>query len=441
MAGSNIRDRIVTAEEAAKAVPSGARVRFPIGQNPLLICDQLAARLGVDLDEIEMVHTATGGNFPWTERGFEDSTSVVHEHWAAPVCWEAMKARRHDYLPMPFSLRFKAANDDRSAEEQRNVDVVCVQVSPPDEHGMVNVGRAIWDTPEYMRRADLVLAEIQPDMPIFCGDGSVPADLVTHFVESGTPLARFEMGPEPDFAETLARNVATLIEDGDTLQIGSGNATYQSSGTLARILREERNDLGWHSEATPPAIVGLVEAGVITSKTIPSHPGVSVSANWLALSDDLAFAERNPAIMGREIWKVVDPRAVAEIPHFKAINTVIMMDLSGQGAAESIGTAMHGGTGGLLELTMGALWSPGGRSILVLPSTDASGTRSRIVPLLPEGTQTTIPRTLVDTVVTEYGIARLLGRTARERADALVAVAAPQFRDELEDAAHRLFHP
>src|SRR4051794_11079354 len=110
MAGSNIADRVVTAEVAAKAVPSGARVRFPISQNPLAICDQLAARLG-DLVDVEMVHTAAGSNFAWLEPGFEESFSVTHEHWAGPASWEQMKARRHDYVPMPFSLRFKAARD------------------------------------------------------------------------------------------------------------------------------------------------------------------------------------------------------------------------------------------------------------------------------------------------------------------------------------------
>jgi 4-hydroxybutyrate CoA-transferase len=235
MPGSNIADRIVSAEVAAKAVPSGARVRFPISQNPLQISDQLAARAG-DLADVEMVHTAAGANFAWLEPGFEESFSVVHEHWAGPASWDAMKERRHDYVAMPFSLRFKAALEGRPRSEQRHPNVVCVQVSPPDSEGAVNLGGSVWDTPEYMRRADLVLAEIVPNMPIFNGDARVPADLVTYFVESGTERARMVSPPAPSNADVLAKNVATLIEDGDTLQIGSGSATWGMATALAPIL-------------------------------------------------------------------------------------------------------------------------------------------------------------------------------------------------------------
>jgi 4-hydroxybutyrate CoA-transferase len=151
--------------------------------------------------------------------------------------------------------------------------------------------------------------------------------------------------------------------------------------------------------------------------------------------------ERNPAIQGREIGKVTDPRLLAQIKNFRAINSVMMIDLTGQAAAESIGTEMRSGVGGLLEFMIGALWSDGGQSVLVSPTADSTGTRSRIVPIFPEGTQVSVPRTLIDTVVTEYGVARLFGRTARERAHELISVAAPQFRDELTQAAERLFYP
>ena len=437
---SDWRDRVVTAREAAQKVKSGMRVRIPIGHNPLQICDQLAVRVG-EISDIEIAHSAVGASYPWLEPGFEETFSVVHEHWASQVVWEAMKERRHDYMPLPFSLRFKAAMESRSIAEQRHVDVVCLQVSPPDSDGMVNLGRAIWDTPTFMKGATLVLAEIVPDMPIVCGDGSVPADLVSYFVEeNATPLQKLVAMPESDQSRLLAANVAQLISDGDTLQVGAGNATYGSSGSLVELLAD-RNDLGWHAEATPPAFIGLIRSGVMTSARTTPHPGRAVSSHWVVLEEDEAFVDRNPAFLGQEIAKVVDPHVVSQIPNFKSINTVIMIDLSGQATAESIGTQMHSGTGGQLELAMGALWSPGGRAITLLSATDASGSRSRIVPTLPEGTQATIPRTLIDTVVTEYGIARLLGRTVRERAAELISIAAPEFRDELTAASRRLFYP
>jgi 4-hydroxybutyrate CoA-transferase len=435
-----IAERIVTADAAVKAVRSGMRVRFPTGHNPQLIGDALAARVG-HIDHVQIDHCAAVGDFAWFGQGLEETFSVTHEHWAGPACWPAMKERRHDYLPMPFSLRFKAASEGRPVEERRSIDVVCLQVSPPDD-GMVNLGGFVWDAPAYMERADIVLAEILPSMPIMTGDSSVPASLVTQFVESepADDIILPASGPTDSRTQALAANVAKLIGDGDCIQVGAGTATFGVAAALSELLCD-RNDLGWHSETTPPTIPTLISAGVINSSQIPTHPGVSVSAGWVITADSRPFMERNPKVQAWQINRVVDPRAVAEIPRFKAVNTVIMMDLSGQAAAETVGSEMHGGTGGLLELTMGALWSRGGRAITVLPATDRTGLRSRIVPVLPEGTQGTVPRTLVDTVVTEFGVARLWGRTVRERAELLTEIAAPQFREELRHASRTLFYP
>jgi 4-hydroxybutyrate CoA-transferase len=431
--------RTVSVEEAAKAVKSGMRVRFPVGHNIMGIADQIAARYG-ELTDVEVAHTSAPGNFAWCEPGLESSFSVVQEHWAAQPVWPAMQERRMDYLPMPFSLRFKADWDERPVDERRPAEVVCVQVAPPDADGMVNVGRHIWDAPEYMRRADVVIAEVCPDMPRLAGDGNVPADLVTHFIdEPGIPVNYATPLPAEDEHREMAKLVAGLIDDGDTMQMGVGAAIFMA-GPIQELLAE-RNDLGWHSEATPYGIPSLIQRGNITSKYTDAHPGVCVAANWPVDDADRDWMEQNPKIMGREIWKVTDPTVVASIRNFKAINSVIMIDLTGQAAAESIGTRMHSGTGGLLEFMIGSLWSKGGRSILVSQSRDASGKRSRIVPILPEGTQVTVPRTLVDTVVTEYGVARLFGKTARERAEELIRIAAPEFREELTAASRALFYP
>jgi 4-hydroxybutyrate CoA-transferase len=431
--------RFVSAEEAAKAVKSGMRIRFPVGHNVMGIADQIAARYE-ELSDVEVTHTSAPGNFAWCEPGLEDTFSVVQEHWAAQPVWPAMKERRMDYLPMPFSLRFKADWDERPSDQRRPADVVCVQVSPPDADGMVNVGRHIWDAPEYMRHAEVVIAEVCPDMPRLAGDGNVPADLVTHFIdEPGVPVNYAVALPAEDEHRQMAKLVADLIEDGDTLQMGVGAAVFMS-GPIQELLAE-RNDLGWHSEATPFGIPDLIKAGVITSKYTDAHPGVCVAANWPVEPADREWMEQNPKILGHEIWKVTNPTVVASIKNFKAINSVIMIDLTGQAAAESIGTKMHSGVGGLLEFMVGSLWSPGGRSILVSQARDASGTRSRIVPILPEGTQVSVPRTLADTVVTEYGVANLFGKTARERAAELIRIAAPEFREELTAASRALFYP
>lgn len=427
-------------DAAVATVEPGMRVRFPCGHNSILLGDHLAARAG-ELSGIEVVHTGSNGAFLWLGTGFEADYSVVHEHWASPSAWPMMKERRADYLAMPMSLRFKAERDGRPLDEQRHCDVACIQVSPPDANGMVNLGRYVWDAPDYIRSAGMVLAEIVPNMPIMRGDGNIPVDAITYFVE-GAPMPAGLTIPavRDERNDAIARLVATLINDGDTLQIGAGTATFAIIGALTEELRHH-NDLGWHSELMPPRVSQLIRDGVLTSKRVALHPGVAVSGGFASLAEEADVLDDNPAIQAWEIKKVVDPRVVSSIPNFKAINTAIMIDLTGQMAAETIGTEMHGGTGGLLELVIGSLWSDGGRPITALPSTDRSGTRSRVVPTLPAGTQGTVPRTLVDTVVTEHGIAHLWGKTVRERADALTAVAAPQFRDELEAATRRLYYP
>ncbi len=432
-------ERVVDPDTAVAAIRPGSRVRFPLGHNPQLIGDHLAARVG-ELRDVVIGHTGVGGTFPWLGPGFEDAFSVVHEHWASPLAWKMMNERRADYMPMPFSLRFKAEADGRPADEQKAYDVVCIQVSPPDGTGRVNLGPFVWDAPSYVERADVVLAEVVPNMPRLAGEGTIPVEAVTHFVEGeARPTQGFEM-PVDERTRTLAGHVAEMIQDGDCLQIGAGTATFTMANALVDELAD-RVDLGWHSEATPPGILPLIDHGVMTSRYVGPHPRVAVSAGWAAAGDRMAWLDENRGVAGWEIMRVVDPRTVASIDQFVAINTAIMVDLTGQATAETVGTTMYGGTGGLLELTIGSLWSPRGRSMLVLPSTDRDGTRSRIVPFLPEGSQGTVPRTLVDTVVTEQGVARLWGKTIRERAAELIAVAHPHFRGELEAAARRLFWP
>jgi 4-hydroxybutyrate CoA-transferase len=432
--------RIVSAERAVQAVKPGMRIRFPVGHSPTQISDLLAARVG-ELADMEMSHTAAQFPFLWFGPGFEDTFGVVHEHYAGRQNWSAMKERRHDYLPVPFSLRFKGMQDGRDATEHRGADVLCIEVSPPDARGMVNLGPSVWEAPRWIEHADIVLAEVVPNMPVMCGDGTVSVDDLTYLVEGAPkPSLRLASFPSDENVRRMAEHVASLISDGDTLEIGAGMVTFGIAAMLVELLRD-RNNLGWHSEATPPEIPQLIASGVIDSSRVTPHVGSSAAANWLLLDEDVPFAERNPSIQAREVGRITDPRIVASIPGFKAINTAILVDLSGQAAAESVGSEMHGGTGGLLEFIVGALWSPGGRSIIALPATDPSGTRSRIVGLFPEGTQGTVPRTLADTVVTEHGIARLWGKSVRERAAELISVADPQFREELEAEARKLYYP
>lgn len=431
------QSRLVSAEQALQCIRSKDRVVIPIGCNPQLLGDTLAARMD-ELEDVEVAHTATGWPYLWLQPGLEGPFKVVHEHWASPLGWEAMKGRHHDFLPAPFSLRFKGGEDGRSPLEERSPDVVLVQVTPPDENGMVNLGPHLWNQQEYIARARCTLAEVSKRIPRCRGDTFLPVSALSHLVEYDSPsLAARHIRPGPA-VQSIAGYVAELVRDGDTLQIGGGSTSF---GVVYCEPFSDKQDLGWHAEITPSPIVRLVRDGVINGRRKSIDQGKAVSCGIVGDEEDWAYLQDNSAFELRGCSYVLDPRNIAANDNMVAINAALMVDLTGQIASESIGPTMLSGTGGLLEVVIGALWSRGGRSITVLPATSDEGKSSRIVPLLPEGTVVSVPRLLADVVVTEYGVARLLGKTMRERAESLVAIAHPDFRADLRTAAQRLFYP
>jgi 4-hydroxybutyrate CoA-transferase len=229
-----------------------------------------------------------------------------------------------------------------------------------------------------------------------------------------------------------------LIQDGDTLQIGVGSAAecLAQNGNL-----NNKTDLGWHSETTPRGIIPLVRNGVITGKRKTINTGKLVAIALGGSEEDMKFVDRNPLFELYDSDYVLDPRVVSANDRFVGINAAVAVDLTGQIAAESVGPAILSGPGGQLTFAIGAQLSKGGRFITTLQSTARGGKFSRIVPMLQEGSMITVPRTLADIVVTEFGIARLRGKTHRERALELIAVAHPDFRAELKRQAGDMFWP
>ncbi len=453
------KSRVTSAEDALKAIRSGDRVVIPIGCNPQALGDTLVGRMD-ELDGVELAHTATGWPYIWLQPGMAGSFNIIHEHWASPLASEALKARHHDFLPAPFSLRFKGGESGRSPSEGRDPDVVMVQVTPPDENGMVNLGPHLWNQKEYIARARCALAEVSNRIPRCEGDTELPVDAFTHFVEFDSPsLAARHLRPGPA-VQAIAKYVGELVRDGDTLQIGGGSTSF---GVAYCKPFDDKHDLGWHAEITPSPIVRLVRDGVMTGARKTVDQGKAVSCGIVGDEEDWSFLQGNPAIELQSCSYVLDPRNVAGNDNMVAINAALMVDLTGQIASESLGPTMISGTGGLLEVVIGTLWSKGGRSITVLPSTnpipddssraesdpgsnpaldhDQQQTATRIVPMLPEGTVVSVPRLLADIVVTEHGVARLMGKSIRERADELIAIADPAHRAELKAAAQRLFYP
>ncbi|MDP2953018.1 MAG: acetyl-CoA hydrolase/transferase C-terminal domain-containing protein, partial [Chloroflexota bacterium] len=251
---------------------------------------------------------------------------------------------------------------------------------------------------------------------------------------SGKPL-----GELPRHVKPIAEHVSALIRNGDTLQLGTGG----TSEALVRAgLLEGKEDIGWHSEVTPGGIVRLVKEGVVTGryKTIDRGKAVAAALGG-GTQEEMAFVHLNPLFELRDVEYTHHPRVIGSLDNMVAINNALAVDLTGQVAAESLGPQMYSGAGGLLAFAIGATLSREGKFITTLPATARGGTLSTIVPCLEEGSVVTVPRVLTDIVATEYGVAKLKGKTQRERAEALISIAHPDFRAELRREAQKLLWP
>ncbi|HEX78169.1 MAG TPA: 4-hydroxybutyrate CoA transferase [Dehalococcoidia bacterium] len=430
--------KIISAEEAAGLVKSGDLVAFSYGREATTLGYALVAKAG-EVENVRVHVPTPSRDFGWYDPGFEDFFSI-ELCFVLPVARRMMAERRGDYLIRPIYWTMEPGL--RPAP-----DVLFVEVSPPDAHGFCSFGASLWDKKEATQNAKLVVAEFNANLIRTYGDNFVHISEIDYFVEHmptgqapGTTdmLGRRDKGPG-EIEKAIAENVATVIRDGDTLEIGIGGTAewLPRLGTF-----DNKSDLGWHSENTVPGIIRLVMEGVFTGKYKTLHQGkVVATAVGGGTREEMEFVNMNPLFELYGSRYMLDPAIIAAHDNMVAINSCIAVDLTGQISAESVGPTMVSGTGGQLAFAIGANLSKGGRFITVLTSTSRDGTASRIVPQLEPGTIVTVPRTLTDIVVTEYGVARLKGKTQRERAEALIAIAHPDHRPELRKAARKLFWP
>ena len=326
-------------------------------------------------------------------------------------------------IPLLYSAAY-----DYVCRESR-YDLALIQLAPPDDRGRCSFGVTGAFEPDVLDRAETVVAEINPAMPACAGAPQVMLDDLDYAVEVAHPILEMP-NPSPNVAlSALARNVASLVADGDTLELGLGTAP---SAILAAL--GDRRDLGIHTGLMTDAAVDLIEAGVITGARKSINRGRVVTGLAIGTRRLYDFLATDAPVDFRPINYTHDPGILRQIERFTAINTVIEADLLGQANAEMIGGRQVSGIGGLADFVIGARLAPGGRSILALVSTAAGGTVSRIVPALGAGTVASVSRGDADYVVTEHGIAALRGLTADERAEAMISIAAPAFRDGLAAA-------
>jgi 4-hydroxybutyrate CoA-transferase len=432
------KSKIVTAEEAISHIKSGDRVCFVQGNEPQALGLALAARFG-ELENVTISVRTPGRDFGWYDQGWEASFAI-EIGFPLPIVRQMIAEKRCD-------IEIGSLGFDYHGERARQADFVLLELSPPDAHGFCSFGASCWTKLTELRGAKFVIAEINKNLIRTYGDNHVHISEIDLFVEhtpSGkTPggtdlLGRKNVEPGP-IENAIAGYVSTLINDGDTIQIGVGS----TSEWCARMdTFDKKHDLGWYSEATPRGIIRLMREGVITSKKKNYLTGKHVcTACGGGTIEDMQWVTMNPDFELHPAEFILDVRNISKNDNMKAINAAVSVDLTGQVAAESVGPRILSGAGGQTSFAMGAGLSNGGRSITVLPATASGGSVSRIVPMLEAGTIVTVPRIAADTIVTEFGIARLKGLTQRQRALELIGIAHPDHRAELKKKAEELYWP
>ncbi len=425
------RSKVTTAEQAIRAIQPGNRV-FLTG-NCSIPKVLLAALVDYapELHDVEICHALTMGSSDYVAEGMEEHLRVNTMFIGANVR-KAVQEGRADYTPVllsEFTLLFKRGF--------LPLDVALVHLSPPDEHGFCSFGIESGLTKTPAESARIIIAEVNQQMPRTLGDTFIHVSKLDYIVPVDYDLMEMPMaadGPS-EIYQKIASYIAELIPDGATMQMGIGAIPDAVLGYLY-----DKKDLGVHTEMFSDGVIDLVEAGIITNARKTLHPGKITAGFVIGTRRLYQFMHDNPIIELHRTEYVNDPFVIAQNERQVAINSAIEVDLTGQVCADSIGPKLYSGVGGQLDFIYGASRSKDGVPVIALPATAKGGQISRIVPMLKQGAGVVTTRNHVRYVVTEYGIADLYGKTIRQRARALINIAAPQFRDELERAAHELHY-
>ena len=408
-----------SAADAVRLISSGARV-FVHGAaaTPTPLLEALAAR--DDLDGVRLHHLHTSGPYPFAGPGLKHRFRSV-SLFVGEGLRDAVAEGDADYIPV-----FLADIPGLFTSGVIPLDVALVQVSAPDAHGLCSLGTSVDAARAAVDSARLVIAEVNEQMPRTHGNTAVPLARFDAFVTTSRPLPERAPSAETDIERRIGEIIAGLVEDGSTLQLGIGAIP---DAVLARL--GGKHDLGVHTEMFSDGLIPLIEGGVVTNRRKAVHPGRTVTSFVQGTRALYDFVNDNPLVEFHPCDRTNDTALISRNDRVVAINSALEVDLTGQVCADSIGHRIYSGIGGQMDFIRGAARSRGGKPILALPSTAARGTVSRIVPALRAGAGVVTTRGHVHWVVTEYGAVNLHGRTLRERAEALVSIAHPDFRAEL----------
>jgi acyl-CoA hydrolase len=420
------KSRAVSAADAVALLRSGTNV-FIHGAcaTPAPLIDAMCARR--DLEEVRLYHLHTAGPAPFAAAGREKEFRSVSLFTGAPLR-QAIAANRADFVPI-----FLSDIPGLFLSGQVPLDAALLQVSPPDRHGMCSLGTSCDAAQAAATTARLVIAEINEQMPRTHGNNVLPFASIHAFVATDRPLVEHAPEPETPVEARIGEIVADLVEDGSTLQMGIGGIP---DAVLSRL--HNKHDLGIHTEMFSDRVVDLFESGAITNQLKTVGKGRIVTSFVNGSKRLFDFLNDNPLVAFYPCNWTNDTSVIRKNPKVVAINSAIQIDLTGQVCADSIGHRIYSGIGGQMDFIRGAALSPGGKPIIALPSTAARGTVSRITVELAAGAGVVTTRGHVHWVATEYGAVNLHGRSIRERAEALISIAHPDFRAGLRQDLQRL---
>lgn len=416
-------------QEAAKLIKSGDHIFIhTAAATPETLVNAMVER-HEELSDIEIYQLHTEGESRYSQPPYS-TTFKVKALFIGSNVRPAVNEGRADFIPcflseVPIMFRRKILP----------LDVALIQVSPPDKHGWCSFGVSVDATKAAAEMATTVIAQINPHMPRTHGDSLIHIDRFSAYIEVDHPIHQVIPRKPNDVEMQIGQNVASLIDDGATIQMGIGSIPDASLASMTN-----HKDLGVHTEMFSDGLLPLIDKGVITGKYKRKHTGVIVSGFLVGSQMLYDFVDDNPEVRMLDIQYVNDTAVIRKNPKVASINSAIEVDFTGQVCADSIGTKMYSGVGGQMDFIRGASLSEGGKAIIALPSTTRRG-ESKIVPSLKVGAGVVTTRAHVHYIVTEYGIADLYGKTLRERASALINIAHPDHREALEEAAFSRFNP
>jgi acetyl-CoA hydrolase len=420
------RSRLKTAAAAVEVVASGHQVYIGSGcAAPHALIEALVDR-AEELQDVTIIHHLTLGDAPYIRPDMKGHFRL-NDCFVGANTRDAVNEGRADYVPvhlheMPRLFRRGVIP----------LDCALVIVSPPDEHGFCSFGIEVGVTKPAALAAGMIVAEVNRLMPRTLGDSFIHVSKIDAFVETDRDLDEFRPAPPSDVDQMIGRHVADLIADGSCLQLGLGSIPNAVLDFLG-----DRRDLGVHTEMFTQALPELVRMGVVTGERKNFHPGKVVAGFIMGTREVYDFAHDNALIEFHPTDYVNHPGNIAKNDNMVAVNSAIQVDLTGQVCSDSIGEQIYSGFGGQADFMRGAALAKGGLPIIALPSTTADGRTSRIVPNLDPGAGVVLTRADVHVVVTEFGVAHMLGRNVRQRAEALIGIAHPDFQEQLLETAHR----